>query len=151
MGLTPAGSALLDHQIYLPKDWVLDRERRAEVGIPRSATFRAKPELAVDLSDRVRSHGAVQLDWLTFDEGYGRDGTFLTELSRRGQRYVGEVPVNTTVWTTDPATQVPEYSGRGRPPALPERASVRSVVALGASSRRRTGGSSTCVRGVVSR
>ncbi len=47
--------------------------------------------------------GVVALDWITADEEYGRNGEFLDELETLGHRYVVEVPVNTTVWTEDPA------------------------------------------------
>jgi SRSO17 transposase len=133
VGVTPAGTALLDHRVYLPEDWVLDRQRRQEVGIPHSVVFRTKPQLALDLHARVRGAGAVSFDWLVFDELYGRDGAFLAELERRQQCYVGEVPVTTTVWTEEPATQWPEYSGRGRRPTRPLRDSVRSVKAVAES------------------
>jgi SRSO17 transposase len=66
-------------------------------------------------------------DWLVFDELYGRNEEFLAELEWRKQFYVGEVLVTTTVWTQDPATQIPEYSGRGRRPTQPVRDSVRNV------------------------
>src|SRR5206468_10848700 len=36
----------------------------------------------------------------------------------------------TTVWTEDPGACVPPYSGRGRVPTQPSRASVRSVAAV---------------------
>src|SRR5438270_3096118 len=127
VGVTPAGTALLEHQIYLPEEWVLDKERRREVGIPRSVTFRTKPQIALDLHARVRAAAQVSLDWLAFDELYGRNEDFLAALEQRKQLYVGEVPVTTTVWTKDPATQVPEYSGRGRHPTQPVRDGVRSV------------------------
>jgi len=127
VGVTPAGSALLEHQIYLPEDWILDHKRRGEAGIPRAITFRTKPQLALDLHARVQATGAVSFGWLTFDELYGRNEDFLTQLEQRKQFYVGEVPVSTTVWTKDPATQVPEYSGRGPRPTQPLRESVRSV------------------------
>jgi SRSO17 transposase len=133
VGVTPAGSALLDHQLYLTEDWILDPERRRATGVPRAITFRTKPEIALDLHARTQAAGHVSLDWLTFDEGYGRDGDFLAELERRQQRYVAEVPINTTVWTEDPATQVPEYTGRGRRPVRPARDSVRTVQEVGAS------------------
>jgi SRSO17 transposase len=133
VGVTPAGCALLDHQLYLPEEWVLDRDRRQEVGVPRSVFFRTKPQLGLDLHQRVRANGQVRFDWLVFDELYGRNEEFLTELERRKQWYVGEVPVSTTVWTEDPTTQVPEYTGRGRQPTRPARDSVRSVVEVGAA------------------
>jgi SRSO17 transposase len=133
VGVTPAGTALLDHQLYLPEEWVLDQERRREVGIPRAITFRTKPQIALDLHARVRAAAKASFDWLVFDELYGRDGAFLTELERRRQLYVAEVPVSTTVWTVDPATQVPEYSGRGPRPKRPARDSVRSVTQVAES------------------
>ena len=74
--------------------------------------------------------GVVALDWITADEEYGRNGDFLDELETLEHRYVVEVPVNTTVWTEDPAGCVPPYGGRGRVPTQPSRASVRSVAAV---------------------
>ncbi len=127
VGVTPAGTALLEHQIYLPEEWILDKERRREAGIPRSITFRTKPQLALDLHARVRATGKVSFDWLVFDALYGRNEEFLAALEQRKQFYVGEVPVTTTVWTKEPATQIPEYSGRGRQPTQPVRGSVRNV------------------------
>ena len=104
VGVTPAGCALLDHQLYLAEDWILDKKRRRQTGVPPSITFRTKPELALDLHARVQAAGHVHLKWLTFDEGYGRDGAFLAELEKRQQLYVGEVPITTTVGTEDPST-----------------------------------------------
>lgn len=130
VGVTPAGRAWLDHQIYLPEDWALDPQRRRQAGVPRRVPFRTKPQLGLDLHARVEQAGHVHFDWLTCDEGYGRDGAFLAELERRRQRYVAEVPVTATVWTEDPATQVAEYAGRGRRPVRPVRDSVRRVAAV---------------------
>lgn len=127
VGVTPTGTALLEHQLYLPEEWILDQERRRQVGIPRSVTFRTKPEIALDLHQRVQTLGTVSFDWLVFDELYGRNEKFLEQLERRQQLYVGEVPVTTTVWTQDPATQIPPYSGRGPYPTQPVRDGVRSV------------------------
>jgi SRSO17 transposase len=133
IGVTPAGTALLDHQIYLPESWVLDPKRCRQAGVPRRVTFRTKPQLGLDLHARIAQAGHVHFDWLTCDEGYGHDGAFLAGLERRRQRYVAEVPVSTTVWTKDPATQIPEYTGRGRRPVRPARDSVRSVVEVAAA------------------
>ena len=73
VGVTPAGCALLDHQICPPEDWVLDRGRRAEVGVPRSVTFRTKPEIGLDLRARVRAGGQASFVWLVFDDLDGRE------------------------------------------------------------------------------
>jgi SRSO17 transposase len=134
VGVTPGGSALLDHQLYLPEDWCEDtpacHDRRDKVHIPERVVFQTKPQIAAGLIRLTAVLGVVVLDWITADEEYGRNGDFLDELETLGHRYVVEVPVNTTVWTEDPATCVPPQGRRGRVPTLPSRASVRSVAAV---------------------
>ena len=127
VGVTPGGSALLDAQIYMPEEWILDRDRRGKAGVPNSVFFQTKQQIALREHARIEENGHVKFDWLTFDEAYGRDGDFLGQLERRCQKYVGEVPVTTTVWTEDPATQIPEYTGRGRRPTNPVKDCVQTV------------------------
>ncbi len=132
VGVTPDGCALLDEQLYLPKDWAKDKKRRQKVYVPKEIRFRTEPQIAVELLRRTQQAGIVPFDWVIADERYGQNGTFLDGLDELGQRYVMEVPVSTTVWTEDPAGCVPPYSGRGQPPTRPQRHSVRSVKAVAA-------------------
>jgi SRSO17 transposase len=136
VGVTPGGSALLDHQLYLPEAWREAGEaaerRRQKAHIPESVAFGTKPRIAAGLIRQTVALGIVALDWITADEEYGKNGGFLDEVERLELRYVVEVPVNTTVWTEDPASCVPPYSGRGQPPKRPTREAVRSVAAVGA-------------------
>lgn len=127
IGVTPAGTALLDHQLYLPKVWVADRTRRKKTRVPKEVQFQTKPQIATGQIRRTRAAGRVTFDWITADELYGRDGNFLDTLERDGQRYVVETPVNTSVWTEDPSTQMRSWCGNGRPPKNPRRDSVCSV------------------------
>jgi SRSO17 transposase len=133
VGVTPGGSALLDHQLYLPEGWCEPtkacRDRREKVHIPEAVGFRTKPQIAAGLIRRTLALDVVSLDWITADEGYGQNGEFLDEVEGLELRYVVEVPVNTTVWTEEPASCVPPYSGRGRMPTKPNRESVASVAA----------------------
>src|SRR5947209_1907754 len=134
VGVTPGGSALLDHQLYLPEDWCEPtkacRDRREKVHIPESVGFQTKPQVAAGLVRQTVALDVVSLDWITADEAYGQDGEFLDEVERLELRYVVEVPVNTTVWTKDPASCVPAYGGRGRVPTRPSRESVAPVAAV---------------------
>jgi SRSO17 transposase len=136
IGVTPAGSALLDHRLFLPQDWCAPtpeaRARRAKAHIPEGLPFRTKPRIAAELIREVAVLEAVKLDWIVADEEYGRAGHFLDELEILEQRYVVEVPVTTAVWTADPADCIPAYSGRGRVPSRPARDAVRTVAALAA-------------------
>jgi SRSO17 transposase len=135
VGVTPGGAALLDHELYLPEEtWCEDtqacRDLRDKVHIPPQVVFETKPQIAAGLIRLTMALGVVVLDWITADEEYGRNGEFLDELERLGHRYLVEVPVNTTVWTEDPAACIPPYGGRGPVPTQPSRASVRSVAAV---------------------
>ena len=134
VGVTPGGSALLDHQLYLPETWCEEtkacRGRREKVHIPEAVAFGTKPRIAAGLIRQTVALDVVGLDWITADEEYGRNGEFLDEVERLELRYVVEVPVSTTVWTEDPASCVPPYGGRGRVPTLPSRESVASVAAV---------------------
>jgi SRSO17 transposase len=134
VGVTPAGSALLDHHLFLPESWCEPtrpaRNRRARAHIPEGVTFRTKPRIAAELIRNVAVLGQAELDWVVADEEYGRAGHFLDELEGLEQRYVAEVQVTTAVWTADPAGCVPSYSGRGRTPTAPARDAVRTVAAL---------------------
>jgi SRSO17 transposase len=134
VGVTPGGAALLDHGLYLPEDWCEDtpagHARRAKVHIPEQVGFQTKPRIAAGLIRLTMVLGIVTLDWITADEEYGKNGAFLDELEALELRYVVEVPVNTTVWTEDPALCVPPYSGRGRVPTQPSRDAVRRVAAV---------------------
>jgi SRSO17 transposase len=112
IGVTPAGSALLDHQLYLPAEWASDRRRRKKTRVPREVEFQTKPQIAAQLIGRTLDAGHVQFDWITADEGYGRYGDFLDALEARQQRYVVEVPVTTTVRLSGPASPISVGSGQ---------------------------------------
>jgi SRSO17 transposase len=129
-GVTPAGTALLDCQLYLPKEWAADRQRRKKVRVPKEVRFCTQPQIAAELLQRTRDHGAVRFDWVIADEAFGGNGTFLDSLEEQQQRYLLEVPATTTVWTVDPAKEVPVARGMGRPPTRPRRDAVRSVKAV---------------------
>jgi SRSO17 transposase len=104
LGATPAGNALLDHQLYLPEKWAEDAARRKKTRVPAEVTFRTKPQIAAALLAR----STVGFDWVTADEEFGRDGAFLDALEEGHQRYLLEIPCDTTVWTTKPMRQTPD-------------------------------------------
>lgn len=82
---------LLDGDLYLPESWSDDRIRCRQAGIPDAVVYRPKWQIALEQLDRAHGHGVV-LDWLTFDEEYGKRPGFLAGLDERQVRFVGEVP-----------------------------------------------------------
>ena len=57
VGVTPAGSALLDHRLFLPESWCAAtreaKDRREAAHIPEDVTFRTKPQIAAELIRNV--------------------------------------------------------------------------------------------------
>lgn len=104
LGVTPAGPALLDHQLYLPETWAADAARREKAHVPETITFQTKPQIAAALIAR----SSVAFDWIIADEEFGRDGDFLDALEGGPQRYLLEVPANTTVWADKPLRETPD-------------------------------------------
>ena len=113
IGVAPAGSALLDHRLFLPESWCAATQeakcRRDTAQIPEGVTFRTQPQIAAELVRNLAVLGQVKLDWVVADSEYGRAGHLLDELELLGQRYVLAVPKTWVVWTTDPAESIPEY------------------------------------------
>jgi len=113
------GYTLLDRRLYLPKEWVEEEEyaeRRRRCGIPKDISFQTKPELAAQMIEAVHEAGTLRFRWLTCDAAFGRDTAFLDRVGTL-LFYFAEVDVDTRVWSTRPATSIPEWSGRGRKPS----------------------------------
>jgi SRSO17 transposase len=83
--------SLLDFDLYLTQEYAADRPRCREAGIPDDVVYRPKWRIALEQLDRAKTAG-VRLDWLTFDEEYGKRPGFVAGLDQRQQRFVGEVP-----------------------------------------------------------
>ena len=133
VGVTPAGSGLLDHQLFLPEDWAQDPKRREKTHVPEEITFQTKPQIAAEMIRRTRQAGHVSFSWIVGDALYGDSGRLLDALEGMQQRYVLAMKSNTTVWTEDPAGRKSIYVG----PKQRERVgswrvpAVRSVRELG--------------------
>jgi SRSO17 transposase len=72
---SPRGRALIDRELYLPKDWTEDRERCRAAGIGDEVGFATKQTLARRMIERAVEAG-VPFGWVTADEVYGNDTMF---------------------------------------------------------------------------
>ncbi len=54
---TEKASMPVAFRLYLPVSWVEDRERRKKTGVPDSAQFQTKPEIALEQIRRARERG----------------------------------------------------------------------------------------------
>jgi SRSO17 transposase len=83
----PNGRALIDRELYLPKEWAEDAARRREARVPGRVGFATKPQLALRMLQRAFGAGATA-GWVAADEVYGSDGRLRRWLEERRQPYV---------------------------------------------------------------
>lgn len=113
------GYTLLDRRLYLPKEWLGDEayaQRREACGVPEKLGFKTKAELALDMVKQLHEAKTLSYQWLTFDESFGRDTAFLDAVSAY-ITYLAEVPNDTCVWLSQPETELPQWTGKGRKPS----------------------------------
>ncbi len=105
-------------RLYLPREWLEDTERAAEVKLPPGTTYRSKTELALEVIDQA-------LEWelprwpVVADSFYGNDFGFRQALRERRLAYAVQVEPTTVVWTEDPHRPLPPPKQRGRPRKFP--------------------------------
>lgn len=85
--VTRSGQALIDRELYLPKEWAQDAGRRKTAGVPKAVTFETKLVLARRMIERAVAAG-LPSKWVTADAVYGSDYHFRIALENQGLGYV---------------------------------------------------------------
>ena len=113
----PGGYAPQDRRLYLPKDWADDPGRRQKAHVPPGVTFQESWRIAVELLERCR--GDLPHAWVTGDDELGRPAGFRGWLRRHHERYVLDVPCNTSVRDLGRRRPRRRRAGRGRKREVP--------------------------------
>jgi SRSO17 transposase len=91
------GRALVDRELYLPKEWASDVARRAEAHVPAQVGFQTKPQLAQQMLTRALD-AQVPAGWVTADEVYGGDARLRAFLEEHDLAYVLAVKATQPLW-----------------------------------------------------
>jgi len=107
----------IDGRLYLPKEWVDDRQRCQKAGIPDvDIVTRSKAEHALAMVRQARA-GGVRFAWTGLDAGYGKDPALLRAIDADGETFVADVHKSQIIYTTDRQPSIPQRSGAtGRRP-----------------------------------
>jgi SRSO17 transposase len=81
------GHALIDRELYLPRSWAADPDRRTAAGVPDEIEFATKPALATAMIARGVAAG-LPAGWVTGDEVYGIDPDLRAQLETLRLGYV---------------------------------------------------------------
>ena len=134
------GHALIDRELYLPRSWSEDRDRRQAAGIPDEVEFITKPRQAQAMIGQAIAAG-VPFAWFTADETYGQAKFLQAWLERQDVSYVMAIRCSDTV--TMPTG---EQRADALIAALPARAWQRISAGAGAHGPRESGWARVPVR-----
>jgi SRSO17 transposase len=94
------GHALIDRQLYLPRAWTDDRDRRRAAGVPDEVKYWTKPQIARTMLSRALDAG-VPVGWVTAGEAYGQATSLRVWLEDHDVAHVLATHRNDTVITTE--------------------------------------------------
>jgi SRSO17 transposase len=93
------GHALIDRELYLPKEWAEDPARCKAAGIAQEVAFATKPELARRMIARAIA-ADVPFAWVLGDEVYGSDRRLRIDLEQQQRPFVLAIRSNEKLWST---------------------------------------------------
>jgi SRSO17 transposase len=96
--VTGRGRTFLDRELYLPREWATDLDRRAGAGVPAEVPFATKPQLARQMIARALAAG-VPCRWVTGDSVYGSDWRMRSWLEEQQLSYVLGVTAQYRIFT----------------------------------------------------
>jgi SRSO17 transposase len=94
---TEHGRTFIDRELYLPKEWAEDGERRAEANVPEAVKFATKPHMARRMIARA-VEARVPFLWVTGDAVYGNDRRLRVWLEEQDIFHVLAVGIHQHVW-----------------------------------------------------
>jgi SRSO17 transposase len=110
--------ALVDAELYLPREWTQDAQRMKQAGVPQERwEYKTKAALALQIVDQLDEK--VTYDWIGGDSIYGNSSQLRQALHRKGKCFVLDTNLSQEVYLSDPAPYVPArkpgaYRGNGR-------------------------------------
>ena len=97
----------IDMELYLPKPWTGDAERRKAARIPESLVFKTKTELAMDVIGRAVDDG-IPGEVILTDAAYGRSRDFRDFVRGKNMDYAVAVDADARVWLLDDSGRHPD-------------------------------------------
>jgi SRSO17 transposase len=114
---TRRGTALVDRQLYLPREWAEDPRRRATGHLPATVVFQEKWQIAWDLLKR--SGPRLPHRWIVGDDELGRSAEFRANLRAGGEWYILDVPCDTLLRDLERRRPPRRRAGVGRKCEVP--------------------------------
>ncbi len=91
------GHSPIDRRLYMPKEWIDDKERCKKAGVPEDITFKTKPEMALEMIQKA-TESKMPYAWVTGDCVYGDYTNIRLWLEENRKNYVLNVSGKSYVW-----------------------------------------------------
>jgi SRSO17 transposase len=114
---SPQGYALLDAELFIPETWFDEshQDKRRKCRFPEGLTFKTKPQLAVQMLERVEESDSLSFKYVVADSVYGASPDFIGAIEQRtGLTYFVSVPSDTLCWMQRPSVRERSYTFKGR-------------------------------------
>ena len=95
----------IDRRLYIPEDWMEDKERLAEAGVPDSVKFQTKPQMGLEMIQEATKAG-VPYKWMTGDSAYGDYRDIRQWLEQNKKCYVMCVSGKEYIWVANKQVSV---------------------------------------------
>jgi SRSO17 transposase len=128
------GHALIDRELYLPKEWAEDPARRAVAGIPEEVAFATKPALARRMIARAIA-ADIPFAWVLGDAVYGSDRRLRLDLEQQQRPFVLAIRSNEKLWSMLD-DRMGQHTAAALATAVPEAAWQRLSAGAGAKGER---------------
>ncbi len=95
------GYAFLDSRLFIPEKWFGDdyAERRIKCRLPDDISFQTKPQLAVEMLEKIVAEGAIPFRYVAADSIYGNSPEFLDAVEKIPQvTYLVSIAKDTLCW-----------------------------------------------------
>ena len=94
--VAPEAHALLDRELYLPREWCQDPARCQAAQVPEGVAFQTKPQLAQRMLARAWAEG-LEMQWVCADTTYGNSAALRNFIHGQARFYVMGVTSNKRV------------------------------------------------------
>ena len=91
------GHSPIDRRLYIPQEWIDDSPRLEKARVPKTLTFRTKPQMALEMIQEAAVAG-VPYGWVTGDCVYGDYTEIRAWLEESRKSYVMSVSGKAYVW-----------------------------------------------------
>lgn len=114
---SPQGYALLDAELFVPQTWFKEshKDKRTKCRFPDGLNFKTKPQLAIQMLERIEKSDALPFKYVVADSVYGASPDFIGAIEQRiGLTYFVSVASDTLCWMQRPSVRERTYRYKGR-------------------------------------